>query len=77
MLLVSVSCDEPCPTWQHPSGDGECVCDPFQSVVVCKKCKNETQVGVLDFYCLTSNGDGSNTSVVGTISAVKTYAMSV
>ena len=65
MLLVSVSCDESCPTWLHPS-DGECVCLPLQTVVVCKnECKNETQVGVLDFYCLTSNGDGSNTSVVG------------
>ena len=61
MLLVSVSCDESCPTWLHPS-DGECVCHPFQSVVVCE---NEIQVGVLDFYCLTSNEDGSNTSVVG------------
>ena len=66
MLLVSVSCDESCPTWLHASEDGECVCEPFQTVVVCKnECKNETQVGVLDFYCLTSNGDGSNTSVVG------------
>ena len=65
MLLVSVSCDDSCPTWLHLSEDGECICDPFQSVVVCMKCKNETQVGVLDFYCLTSNGNRSSTSVVG------------
>ena len=66
VLLVSVSCDESCSTWLHPSGEGDCVCNSFQTVVVCKnECKNETQVGVLDFYCLTSNGDGSNTSVVG------------
>ena len=63
-LLVSVACVKPCPTWLHPSGDGECLCGAtFNSVVVCN---NETlQVGVLDTYCLTSNGDGSNTSVVG------------
>ena len=64
MLLMLVSCDESCPTWLHPSGDGECVCDPFETVVVCKNgCKNETHVSVLDFYCLTSNGDGRNTSM--------------
>ena len=67
MLLMSVSCDESCPTWLHPSGDGECVCDPFETVVLCKNgCKNETHVSLLDYYCLTSNGDRSNTSVVGT-----------
>ena len=62
VLLVSVSCDESCPTWLHPSGGGKCVCLPLNTWVVCE---NETQVGVFDFYCLTSNGDGSNTSVVG------------
>ena len=62
MLLVSVSCDESCLTWLQPSGDGECVCHPLHTWVVCE---NETQVGVLNLYCLTSNGDGSNTSVVG------------
>ena len=66
VLMISVSCDESCPTWLHPSKHGECVCDPFQNVVVCKnECKNEAHVSILDFYCLTSNGDGSNTSVVG------------
>ena len=66
VLLVTVSCDESCPTWLQPSGDGKCVCLPLQTVVVCKnECKNETQVGVIDFHCLTSNGDGSNSSVVG------------
>ena len=62
VLLVSVSCDESCPTWLHPSRDGKCVCLPLPTNVVCE---NETQVGILDFYCLTSNGDGSNISVVG------------
>ena len=63
VLLISVACVEPCPTWLHPSGDGECLCGALRTVVVCN---NETQqVGVLNTYCLTSNGHGSNTSVVG------------
>ena len=62
VLLVSVSCGKSCPTWLQPSGDSKCVCLPLNTWVVCE---NETQVGVLDYYCLTSNGDGSNTSVVG------------
>ena len=64
VLLISVAYAEPCPTWLHPSGDGEYLCGAtFGTVVVCN---NETQqVGVLSLYCLTSNGDGSNTSVVG------------
>ena len=62
VLLVSVSCNESCPTWLHLSRDGKCVCLPLYTWVVCE---NETQVGVFNFYCLTSNGDGSNTSVVG------------
>ena len=61
-LLISVSCDESCPTWLQPSRDGKCVCLPLYNWVVCE---NETQVGVLEFHCLTSNGYGSNTSVVG------------
>ena len=49
MLLISVSCDESCPTWLHPSGDGECVCDSLRNAVVCKnECKNETKVSVLN-----------------------------
>ena len=64
VLLISVAYGEPCPTWLHPSGDGECLCGATLGTVVV--CNNETQqVGVLDSYCLTSNGDGSNTSVVG------------
>ena len=64
VLLISVAYAEPCPTWLHPSGDGECLCGATLGTVVV--CNNETrQVGVLDTYCLTSNGDGSNTSVVG------------
>ena len=50
--------------WLHPSGDGQCSCGPSLGTVVV--CNNETQeVGVLGSYCLTSSGDGSNTSVVG------------
>ena len=76
MLLISVSCDESCPTWLHPSGDGECVCDSLRNAVVCKnECKNETKVSVLNIYCLTSNGDGSNTSVVGTCLAAVNHGM--
>ena len=64
VVLISVSCAKSCPTWLHPSGDGECLCGATLGTVVV--CNNETrQVGVLDTYCLTSNGDGSNTSVVG------------
>ena len=64
VLLISVAYGEPCPTWLHPSGDGECLCGATLGTVVV--CNNETQqVGVLSSYCLTSNGDGSNTSVVG------------
>ena len=64
VLLISVANGEPCPTWLHPSGDGECLCGATLGTVVV--CNNETrQVGVLGSYCLTSNGDGSNTSVVG------------
>ena len=64
VLLISIACAKSCPTWLHPSGDGECLCGATLGTVV--TCNNETQqVGVLDTYCLTSNGDGSNTSVVG------------
>ena len=64
MLLISVAYGEPCPTWLYPSGDGECLCGATLRIVVA--CNNKTQqVGVLHSYCLTSNGDGSNTSVVG------------
>ena len=70
VLLVSVSCDTSCPTWLHLSGDGKCVCLPFHTWVVCE---NETQVGVIDSYCLTSNGDGNNTSVVGLCLAAQNH----
>ena len=70
VLLISVSCNESCPTWLHPSGDGKCVCIPFHTLVVCE---NKTQVGVIEFYCLTSNGDGRNTSVVGRCLAAQNH----
>ena len=64
VLLISVAYAESCHTWLHPSGDGECLCGTTLGTVVV--CNNETQqVGVLSSYCLTSIGDGSNTSVVG------------
>ena len=64
LLLISVACADNCTTWLHPSGDGQCLCGPSLGTVVV--CNNETQeVGVLDSLCLTSNGDESNTSVVG------------
>ena len=64
VLLFSVACADNCSTWLHPSGDGQCSCGPSLGTVVV--CNNETQeVGVLSSFCLTSSGDGSNTSVVG------------
>ena len=64
LLLISVACADNCTTWFHPSGDGQCLCGPSLGTVVV--CNNETrEVGVLHTFCLTSNGDGSNTSVVG------------
>ena len=65
VLLFSVACAENCSTWFHPSGDGHnCSCGPTLGTVVV--CNNKTrEVGVLSSLCLTSYGDGSNTSVVG------------
>ena len=65
LLLLSVTCAERnCTTWLHPSGDDQCSCGPSLGTVVV--CNNETrEVGVLGSFCLTSSGDGSNTSVVG------------
>ena len=64
VLLFSVACAENCSTWFHPSVDGHnCSCGPTLGTVVV--CNNETrEVGVLDSYCLTSSGEGNNTSVV-------------
>ena len=65
VLLFSVACAENCSTWFHPSVDGHnCSCGPSLGTVVV--CNNKTrEVGVQRSFCLTSNGDGSNTSVVG------------
>ena len=65
VLLFSVAIAENCSTWLHPSVDDHtCSCGPALGTVVV--CNNETQeVGVLSLFCLTSSGDGSNTSVVG------------
>jgi len=73
VILLVVSCtyavshaanDEPCPTWFHRSQEGQCECGSSLQGIV--SCDNATQrVGVLDCYCLTSNGDEDNTTVVG------------
>ena len=64
VLLFSVACAENCSTWFHLSRDGHnCSCGPTLGTIVV--CNNKTRdVGVLDSYCLTSSGDGSNTSIV-------------
>jgi len=75
VVLLAVTCtyvhvvsgtasDESCPTWFHHSQEGRCVCgDPVKGIVTCD---NVTQsVGVLDCFCMTSNGDKDNTTVVG------------
>ena len=68
LLLIAVACGENCSTWFYSAGDGQCVCGSLLGTVIV--CNNETQdgrahVGVLDSYCLTSNGNDSNTNVVG------------
>ena len=64
VLLITFTSAENCSTWFHPAENGQCSCgSPLGTVVVCN---NETQeVGILNTYCITSKGDGSNTSVVG------------
>ena len=63
-VVSGTASDEPCPTWFHHSQEGRCVCgDPVKGVV---SCDNATQsVGVLDCFCMTSNSDKDNTTVVG------------
>ena len=64
MLLVLFACAEGCSTWFHPSAEHNCSCGHTLGTVVV--CNNETrEVGVLRSYCITSNGTGSETSVVG------------
>ena len=58
-----------CSTWHYLSEEGDCVCgSTLGDVVVC----NDTMgaVGVLEFYCLTSDGDQS---VVGHCFAVDVH----
>ena len=56
--------EEPCPTWFYRSEEGTCECgDGLDGAV---SCDNTTQeVRVLDCFCMTSNGDADNTTVVG------------
>jgi len=65
MYVVSCTADnEPCPTWFYHSREEQCVCGDLVKGVV--SCDNATQsVGVLDCFCMTSNGDKDNTMVVG------------
>ena len=53
-----------CSTWLHSSEDGVCVCGSTIGTAII--CNNETQeVAILEWYCLTSDADGSNKSVAG------------
>ena len=63
-VVLCTASDEPCPTWFYHSQEESCVCgDPVKGIV---SCDNATQsVGVLDCFCMTSNGDKDNTTVVG------------
>ena len=56
--------EKPCTTW-HYRNDNECECgSSLDGVVLCNNVTNE--VGILNCYCMTSNGDsGNNTTVVG------------
>ena len=67
LLLVVAAGDESCPTWfNRYSQDGPCECGRNIGSVIA--CNNETGVvGVLEYYCLTSNEDedGCDSNVVG------------
>ena len=67
LLLVVAAGDESCPTWfNRYSQDGPCECGKSLGSVI--TCNNETgEVGVLKYYCLTSNEDedGCDSNVVG------------
>ena len=73
VTLLTAVCADNCSTWLHSSGDGHCLCGSSLGILVV--CNNETQqVGVIQPYCLTSNGDESNVSVVGAcLAALSNY----
>jgi len=63
-VVLCTADDEPRPTWLYHSMKGLCVCGDLLKGIV--TCDNATQsVGVLDCFCMTSNGDKDNTMVVG------------
>lgn len=69
-VASTVLSQEPCPTWFYRSQEGEpeskngCKCgDSVNGAVSCNNVTGE--VSVLDCFCMTSNGDTSNTTVVG------------
>ena len=64
LILSSSAADNCTETWFHLSDDGQCVCGStlFNAII----CNNATrQVLLQKKYCLTSDGLGSNISVVG------------
>ena len=66
LLLVvgSARAAEPCPTWFYRSQNGDCICgDELNGAVTCDNTTH--RVGVGDCFCMTSNGDNSDTTVVG------------
>ena len=63
VITVSSSTNGSCPTWFHYS-TGDCTCgDELDGTVSCDN--TSKTVRVLDCFCMTSNGDGDNTTVVG------------
>ena len=68
-FVITVCAGRNCPTWHYLSENGDCVCgSTLEDMVVC----NDTLgvVGVLEYNCLTSDG---NQSVVGHCLAVDVH----
>ena len=68
LLLAVGAFANQCPTWfNHPQEEKSNECDCGSSLDGVVLCNNVThEVGILDCYCMTSNGDsGNNTTVVG------------
>ena len=73
VIVIAHAIAKDCSTWLYPSGDGHCLCGSTLRTLVF--CSNETgEVGVLDRHCLTSDGDNSNISVVGSCLATAKLA---
>ena len=64
VITLCSSTNQSCPTWFHYSQDEGCVCgDELDGTVLCDN--TSQSVAVLDCFCMTSNGERSNTTVVG------------